>query len=730
MTSLPTALDPIAQPPVPPTFDLLPLTPDTRRAIDEMGFVTPTPVQIESFGPAVEGRDLIVQARTGTGKTAAFGLPLVDRIVVPEPRVQALILAPTRELALQSAREIERLGKHKSLRTVAVYGGAPMERQVHELESGAQIVSGTPGRVLDHLNRGTLDARGLKVLVLDEADEMLSMGFAKELHAILEKLPKERQTWFFSATIENDVKRMADRHMRDPHMIALSSDAVGAALISHFVYPLSGIDRPGDLKRILEIEDPESAIIFCNTKVETERVAQELQQAGFDADWLNGDLPQNEREKVMLRTREGRLRFLVATDVAARGIDISHLTHVINYSLPLASEQYVHRTGRTGRAGRTGTAISLVGPREIGALYYLRLQYKIFPIERSLPSVGEQRTRLEADRLAMVADVFAGEPGEVDRALARRILSHANAERLLAGLLAAFFGARGDDVDEQAAAARRAKPPAPVPAANDGPRRSARSDRSERPEHAREPRREGRPDRPERSPTRVDTPRVAAPRIDVPRVVATGVDAPAAEPRADRPNRVDSPRTDGGDRSERLRPTRAMRAQTPEQAPVAEPPRERASTERLPRRRREEAAARAPDATTVVIEAGAEPAFAKEARTTRDPSAAPDREATHPGSQAPASHDSAGGPSDEDEGMATLYLGVGRREGVRPGEVARLLHETARLEREEIGRIRIRDKHTFVGVPIDKIADVARALNGQTFLERALLAEPAKAQRS
>jgi len=699
----PSALDSAAAPvSAPPTFDRLPLTPETRRAIDEMGFVTPTPVQLESFGPAVGGRDLIVQARTGTGKTAAFGLPLVDRLVVAEPRVQALILAPTRELALQSAREIERIGKHKALRTAAVYGGAPMERQVHELASGAQIVSGTPGRVLDHLTRGTLDARGLKVLVLDEADEMLSMGFARELNAILEKLPKERQTWFFSATIENDVQRMADRHLRDPHLVALSSDAVGAATISHFLYPVSGLDRTGDLRRIIEIEDPESAIVFCNTKMETERVAQELQQAGFDADWLNGDLPQSEREKVMLRTREGRLRFLVATDVAARGIDISHLTHVINYSLPLASEQYVHRTGRTGRAGRTGTAISLVGPKEIGALYYLRLQYKIFPVERSLPSAGEQRTRREADRLAMVADIFPGEPGEVDRALARRILTHANAERLLAGLLASFFGARGEDVDDQAAAARRAKPPAPVPAPREEAPRRMRSERAERSDRAE------RGDRPERS--------ERAERSERPERADRPERSERAE-RSERPERADRP-----ERSERR--VREPRAERPaddavpavERAPQAERAAASEQEGERPARRRREPEARTGDTTTAVLAPGTDPAFAEEERTTRTP--------------APPAERDAAAPSEEDEGMATLYLGVGRRDNVRPGDVTRLLREQAGLEREEIGRIRIRDKHTFVGVPTDKIAAVAAALHGQNFFERALLAEPARAPRT
>ncbi len=384
---------------LPPTFDAIPLAPEVRRAIDEMGFVTPTPVQIAAFGPAAEGKDLVVQARTGTGKTAAFGLPLVDKRVRPDGGAQVLILAPTRELALQSSREIERLGVHRAIKAVAVYGGAPMEKQVRELEEGAQIVSGTPGRVLDHLRRGTIDGNALRILVLDEADEMLSMGFAEELNAIVEFLPKQRQTMLFSATIEESVQRLAARLLKDPVHLSLSSDQVGAQTISHFVYLVSGLGKTRDLVRIIEVENPESAIIFCNTKAVTEQVAAELAAAGFSADWLNGDLPQSQREAVLGSTRDGKLRFLVATDVAARGIDISHLTHVINYDFPQELEGYVHRTGRTGRAGRTGTAVSLIAGADLGSLYYLRLQYKIFPIERSLPSAGDLRTRQELDRV-------------------------------------------------------------------------------------------------------------------------------------------------------------------------------------------------------------------------------------------------------------------------------------------------------------------------------------------
>ncbi|RLB48673.1 MAG: heavy metal transporter, partial [Deltaproteobacteria bacterium] len=444
-----------------PTFDAIPLSDAVRRAVNEMGWENPTPVQLATYEPACAGRDLIVQARTGTGKTGAFGIVIADKLVTNEPGVQALILAPTRELALQSAREMQKIGAHSGITTTAVYGGAPIERQVRELDDGAQVVSGTPGRVLDHLKRGTLDARNLSVLVLDEADEMLSMGFAEELNAIIDRLPEKRQTLLFSATVDRAIERVASRHMTDPERIELSSDAVGATTIDHYTYLVTGQGKVNDLIKIIEVEDPESAIIFCNTKAETEMVSQRLSQSGYNATWLNGDLAQSDREKVMARTRAGKLRFLVATDVAARGIDVSHVTHVMNYTFPPAIEQYIHRTGRTGRAGRTGTAISIVSPQELGSLYYLRLQYKIFPVERSLPNAGEERTRREADRIGLLDAAFPNQPTEMDLAVARRLMTHADAERLLGGLIATFFG-QGENVDEEAAAARRERNPEPV----------------------------------------------------------------------------------------------------------------------------------------------------------------------------------------------------------------------------------------------------------------------------
>jgi ATP-dependent RNA helicase DeaD len=437
------------------TFEELGLSKEVLAALSDMGWETPTPVQRDSYPLAIEGHDVIVQSRTGTGKTGAFGIPLVDKLISEDGDEQALILAPTRELALQSAAEIEKLGAHRNIETVAVYGGASMDRQIRALEKGARITSGTPGRVLDHLKRGTMDASRLRFLVLDEADEMLSMGFAKELNAIIERLPEKRQTLLFSATVDRAIKRIAERHMHDPQFLGLSGDHVGALGIEHFVYMVSGVGRVSHLITVLETEDPESALIFCNTKAETEEVSAALQRAGFNAEWLNGDRPQREREEVLGRVRREELRFLVATDVAARGIDVSHLTHVINFSLPENVEQYVHRTGRTGRAGRTGTAISIVGPNELGILYYLRLQYRIFPVERTLPSEGEQRTRQEADRIALIDAAYPNPPSERELALVRRFMTHANAERMLAGLLGAFFGEETEDVDKVAASKRR-----------------------------------------------------------------------------------------------------------------------------------------------------------------------------------------------------------------------------------------------------------------------------------
>lgn len=473
------------EPPI--TFDQLTLPDALRTALREVGYVHPTPVQQAALQPALAGKDLVVQARTGTGKTAAFALPLLGgRVQSSLSACQALILVPTRELALQVKAELERLARHTGIAVCAVYGGASIGKQIDELARGAHVVAATPGRVLDHLERGTLDLKKLGVFVLDECDEMLSMGFLPQINAIWERLPRGHQTLLFSATVPKDVVRIAQTRLSEPEFITLSGDHIGALEIQHFVYISHG-DKLLDLTRILETENPESAIVFCNTRDETKRVAKELREMGYAADWLNADLNQSEREQVMTRTRAGQLRFMVCTDVAARGIDISHLTHVINFDFPESAEQYVHRTGRTGRAGKMGTAISLVAPDSIGDLYYLKLKFKIQPVERQLPSERELLTRKESDLVRLLELRFPKlPPSDEYRSLARRLSTHEEGESIIAALLRAELGA---DAQNAAAKKRRESMPEPVRAAKPERERAGGDTRPKAP-RAPEPRRE------------------------------------------------------------------------------------------------------------------------------------------------------------------------------------------------------------------------------------------------
>jgi len=685
----PTA-SPAETPTTEPTFDVLPLSPEVRRAIDEMGYRHPTPVQRAVFEAASEGRSLVVQARTGTGKTAAFGLPMVDRLVRPSVKaVQALVLCPTRELALQVGREIEQIGKYKGIKVVPIYGGAPMGKQVEALESGAQIVCGTPGRVLDHLRQKTLDPSSIRVLVLDEADEMLSMGFARELNAILETLPKSRQGLFFSATIPPDIERLANAQLKNPEIVTLSSDQVGALQIAHYVYVMRQADKRDQLVRILEVEDPESAVVFCNTRDETQRVAETLKARGFDADWLNGDLPQNDRERVMSATREGRLRFLVATDVAARGIDISHLTHVINHDFPESAEQYVHRTGRTGRAGRTGTAISIIGPKDIGNLYLLRLTYKIRPIEKQLPSAGELKTRAEMDVLQLFVDAFASRPAHPDDlSLARRLLNHDEAERILAGLLRDHLGARGGDAVAEAGEARRARNPPPEPVQRSVAREERVRQRVEAPQAvdaasaAEPPRRDPRPrDRDAREPRGRERERPREAHRE--RALATPLGTPLATPAAASPAAP---------------------------APVAsftrwQPPRE-------------------PDDDRPILDDGPSressrlPGVTISDAVVKSPAAEP-----HVAVRSPAD------TRDRDDDFSQLFVNVGKRDGVNPADLQKLLLD-AGIAVDPAQAIRMRDRMSFVRVSKENFDGAVAALSGHVLGGRTVVAELARGSRS
>jgi len=341
-----------------------------------------------------EGRDLIVKAQTGSGKTGAFGIPLVAELDAEKHACQALVMTPTRELANQVAAEIETLGRHKGIRCLPIYGGVGYAQQIEGIEAGFQVIVGTPGRILDHLGSGRLQFDDVRVLVVDEADELLSLGFWPDMREINKYLPKGRQSCLFSATIPEKVRSLSRVFLNDPKFVSLSEDQAAPQQIEHFFIVTTAQEKEANLVRIIEQEDPESAIIFCNTKDDVRYITSYLQRRGFDADQISGDLSQAAREQAMGSIKEGKLRFLVATDVAARGIDISDLTHVISYAAPASPEVYVHRTGRTGRAGKAGTAISLVSGLDIGNFRYLQQVNKIVIAERKLPSDAEVTARL------------------------------------------------------------------------------------------------------------------------------------------------------------------------------------------------------------------------------------------------------------------------------------------------------------------------------------------------
>jgi ATP-dependent RNA helicase DeaD len=468
------------------SFADLGLRPEVLKALADMGFAEPMDVQQKTIPLVREGRDILVQSRTGSGKTAAFAIPFADWIADPEvSSPQALVLLPTRELALQVAAETARICATSPLSVVPVYGGSPMGRQIEQLRAGAHIVCGTPGRILDHIRRGTLLLDKIKCVVLDECDEMLSMGFQEDIESILGETPSERQTLLFSATIPEGIQRLSRRYMRSPETLKLSADFVGVYEIRHTYYSIPGGQREAELVRILAFEEPERAVIFCNTREETGRVAEYLRRQGMNAEPISSDLCQSEREEVMSRMRGGNLRFLVATDVAARGIDIENLPCVINYTFPESPEAYIHRTGRTGRAGRSGHAISLIGPTEVGSFYYLKLLYKIRPEERSLPSEAEVRSHHEGERLVHLRSLFPGDPGTEWHSLARRLMTAIDAERLVGSLLRGALGSTKAEGHGQQASSpvTDVEPgaPAPVAAAPDkGLERRERSPHGER----------------------------------------------------------------------------------------------------------------------------------------------------------------------------------------------------------------------------------------------------------
>jgi ATP-dependent RNA helicase DeaD len=426
------------------TFEDLGLRPELLGALSALGYEEPTPIQQEAIPPLVEGRDLLGQAATGTGKTAAFALPILQRMTAhrTERPPVALVLVPTRELAVQVSEALHRYGRELGARVLPVYGGAPIVRQLRSLESGVDVVVATPGRALDLLNRGSLQLGEIATVVLDEADEMLDMGFAEDLEAILDETPETRQTVLFSATMPRRLDALARRHLSDPVRITIAREkapAGEAPRVRQTAYVVPRAAKPAALGRILDIEAPTAAIVFCRTREEVDSLTETLNGRGYRAEALHGGMSQEQRDRVMGRLRGGTAELLVATDVAARGLDIEQLTHVVNYDVPSAPESYVHRIGRVGRAGREGVAITLAEPREHRMLKTIE-RVAGAPISvQTVPTVADLRNRRlqltqaglreslltdDLDRFRVVVETLTDEFDLMEVALAAIKLAH------------------------------------------------------------------------------------------------------------------------------------------------------------------------------------------------------------------------------------------------------------------------------------------------------------------
>jgi ATP-dependent RNA helicase DeaD len=427
------------------SFTDLGLRAELLEALTGLGYEEPTPIQREAIPQLLEGRDLLGQAATGTGKTAAFALPILQRLATTADRGSAptaLVLVPTRELCVQVSEALHRYGKNLGARVLPIYGGQPIGRQLRELQRGVDVVVATPGRALDHLERGTLQLDRIEMVVLDEADEMLDMGFAEDLEGILTRTPAERQTVLFSATMPSRINGIARKHLREPVRIQIerAMPASGEApLVRQSAYLVARGHKPAALGRILDVEAPNAAIVFCRTREEVDQLTETLNGRGYRAEALHGGMGQEQRDRVMSRLRAQTADLLVATDVAARGLDVEHLTHVVNYDVPSAPESYVHRIGRVGRAGREGVAITLAEPREHRQLKTIEKVAGATISVQTVPTVADLRARRldltraalresllgdELDRFRVVVETLADEFDLMEVALAAVKLAH------------------------------------------------------------------------------------------------------------------------------------------------------------------------------------------------------------------------------------------------------------------------------------------------------------------
>jgi len=485
----------------PATFRELGLSTELLLALQELGYETPSPIQAKSIPPLLEGHDLLGQAQTGTGKTAAFALPLLARIDLSLARPQLLVLAPTRELAIQVAEAFQSYARHlKGFHVLPIYGGQSYEIQLRQLRRGVHVVVGTPGRVMDHIRRKTLQLDGLQALVLDEADEMLRMGFIDDVEWILEHTPQDRQIALFSATMPPVIRKVADKYLNDPIVVKIESKTTTASTIRQRYWQVSGLHKLDALTRVLEIEPFDAVLIFVRTKNETVELAEKLSARGHAAESLNGDIQQSVREKIVDRLKKGKLDILIATDVVARGLDVERISHVINYDIPTDPESYVHRIGRTGRAGRSGEAILFVSNREQRLLKAIErtTRQKIEPMQMpSTSDINEQRVARFKQR---ITDTIASEDLEF---FAQLVTEYQHEQEL-------------DPLQMAAALARMAQGEEPLllPERESRPPRESRDERRERPERNRKER-APRPERSKEPPSPLPKPLKDHPEVDM-----------------------------------------------------------------------------------------------------------------------------------------------------------------------------------------------------------------------
>lgn len=431
-------------------FEVFSISKETLRTISQIGYEEPTPIQIAAIPLIMEGKDVIGQAQTGTGKTAAFGIPIVE-MAKKAKKPFAIILEPTRELAVQVAQEINRIGSGKKIHAFPVYGGKSIDNQIRMLRAGVDVVVGTPGRIIDHIQRKTLSLSDIRIVVLDEADEMLDMGFIEDIETILKTTPPERQTLLFSATMPLPILNITKKFMCTPEKIRINPKDVVVPEIKQVFYEVRDADKLNALTRLIDVEDPQLAIVFCHTKRDVDDVAMKLQQMGYNASPLHGDFTQTHRDEVMEKFKKGKLDLLVATDVAARGLDIQNVTHVINYSIPQNPESYIHRIGRTGRAGKSGIAITLVSPREYRHLKLIERTAKTTIDKKNLPSSREVLKAKEKSIAKEIAAVISGQRHEgYLKAIETLSGEHSIADIAAAAFCLAFGEHKVAPVDESA----------------------------------------------------------------------------------------------------------------------------------------------------------------------------------------------------------------------------------------------------------------------------------------